>query len=105
MTETPMLEVRELYKYFPVHQPILDSLLRRPQAQVKAVDDVSFVLARGEVLAVVGESGCGKTTIARTLIGLELQTKGDVLFDGKTVNAHENAPVQQPYIGLKQLRQ
>jgi peptide/nickel transport system ATP-binding protein len=79
-----MLEVRELYKYFPVHQPVLDSLLRRPQGQVKAVDDVSFTLARGEVLAVVGESGCGKTTIARTLIGLELQTKGDVLFDGNT---------------------
>ncbi|HQV95671.1 MAG TPA: ATP-binding cassette domain-containing protein, partial [Anaerolineales bacterium] len=77
MTQAPMLEVRGLYKYFPVHQAFLDSLMRRPHSNVKAVDDVSFTLARGEVLAVVGESGCGKTTIARTLIGLEALTKGE----------------------------
>ncbi|MBV6400607.1 MAG: Oligopeptide transport ATP-binding protein OppF [Anaerolineales bacterium] len=99
-TQTPMLEVRGLYKYFPVHQALADSLMRRPHSNVKAVDDVSFSLARGEVLAVVGESGCGKTTIARTLIGLETLTKGEIVFDGKSVNTHS----QQPHIGLKQLR-
>lgn len=99
-TQTPMLEVRGLFKYFPVHQALVDSLMRRPHSNVKAVDDVTFSLSRGEVLAVVGESGCGKTTIARTLIGLEILTKGEIVFDGKSVNAHS----QQPHIGLKQLR-
>lgn len=96
-----MLEVRGLFKYFPVHQAFLDSLMRRPLSNVKAVDDVSFTLERGEVLAVVGESGCGKTTIARTLIGLEALTKGEIIFDGKAVNQR----AQQPHITLKQLRQ
>ena len=101
MTQTPMLEVRGLFKYFPVHQALLDSLARRAHSSVKAVDDVSFALGHGEVLAVVGESGCGKTTIARTLIGLETPTDGEIIFDGKAVGAR----AKQPHISLKQLRQ
>src|SRR5262245_42115881 len=83
----------------------MDALLRSPQQQVKAVDDVSFSIAKGEVIALVGESGCGKTTIARTLIGLEERTKGDILFDGQLVGASSNDQVGLPRIGLKQLRQ
>lgn len=101
MTQTPMLEARGLFKYFPVHQAFVDSLMRRPRSSVKAVDDVSFSLAHAEVLAVVGESGCGKTTIARTLIGLETPTKGEIIFDGKAVGARTS----QPRVTLKQLRQ
>ena len=91
MSESPILEVRELYKYFPVKQ----SLFRRVVTLVKAVDGISFTLGRGEVLAIVGESGCGKTTIARTLIGLETPTKGEMIFNGKPIGEA---------ISLKQLR-
>lgn len=89
MPDSPLLIVENLRKYFPVAQSLADLLLRRPPKVIKAVDGVSFTLARGEVLAIVGESGCGKTTIARTLIGLEEQTGGQILFHGKTVGAHE----------------
>ena len=85
----PVLEVKELHKYFPVRQSIIDMLRRKPPAYVKAVDGVSFALTRGEVLALVGESGCGKTTIARTIIGLEEQTSGQILFEGQQVAGHE----------------
>lgn len=84
-----ILEVRGLFKYFPVKQ----SILRRADNFVKAIDDVTFSLERGEVLAVVGESGCGKTTIARTLIGLEEPTKGAILFNGQTVG--QGIPLKQ----------
>lgn len=89
MTDSPMLVVENLRKYFPVSQSFTEMLLRRPAKAIKAVDGVSFNLARGEVLAIVGESGCGKTTIARTLIGLEEQTDGEILFHGKVVGTHE----------------
>ncbi len=91
MSGPPVLEVQELYKYFPV----ATSLFRRGSGFVKAVDGVSFTLQRGEVLAIVGESGCGKTTVARTLIGLETATKGRLIFNGRSIGDE---------ISLKELR-
>lgn len=101
MTPNPILEARELHTYFLVPQSPFEALMRRPHLSVKAVDGVSFALMRGETLAIVGESGCGKTTIARTLIGLEAKTKGEILFDGKEVALRDG----QTAIGLKHLRQ
>ncbi len=118
----PVLEVRDLYKYFPITQSPLDSLRRKPLRYIRAVDGVSFALRRGEVVALVGESGCGKTTIARTLIGLEEQTGGEILFEGQWVGASQRrlraglAPLeasgpgsrqhlQFPKIAMKRLRQ
>ena len=89
MTGEPILQVHNLYKYFPVPQSLTRTLMRRPENFVKAIDGVSFDLRRGEVLAIVGESGCGKTTIARTLIGLEEQTDGEILFHGELVGTRE----------------
>lgn len=80
-----LLEVDRLVKYFPVR----GGLLQRTVAWVKAVDDVSFFIRRGETLGLVGESGCGKTTVGRTVLRLLPATSGQVLFEGKDVFAYK----------------
>ena len=72
-----VLKVEHLKKYFPMGK----------HAVLKAVDDVSFEMKRGETLGIVGESGCGKTTCGRTVIGLYDKTDGTVLYKGKDVHA------------------
>jgi oligopeptide/dipeptide ABC transporter ATP-binding protein len=76
-----LLEVNNLVKYFPVRS----GLLKRVQGWVQAVDDVSFFIREGETFGLVGESGCGKTTIGRTLLRLLPATAGEVIFDGRNV--------------------
>jgi len=76
-----LLDVRNLKTYYPV----MGGLLRRRVAWVKAVDDVSFAVRRGETLGLVGESGCGKTTIGRSIIRLLKPLSGEVIFDGKDI--------------------
>ena len=84
MTE-PLLEVRDLKVYFPVFSGFVQRLLGGGDARAHAVDGVTFSIAEGEVFGLVGESGCGKTTIAKTLVGLVRATSGQVLFRGKDV--------------------
>jgi peptide/nickel transport system ATP-binding protein/oligopeptide transport system ATP-binding protein len=79
---TPLLEVRDLRKHFKV-QGDTPLSLRRPV--VRAVDGVSFQIEGGSSLGLVGESGCGKSTIARLVLGLERPTTGDVLFKGRSL--------------------
>ena len=74
-----LLEVRNLKKYYPVKTGVF----QRVSDHVLAVDDVSFYVKSGETLGLVGESGCGKTTIGRTVLRLTDPTAGEVLFDGK----------------------
>ncbi|MFB8438622.1 ABC transporter ATP-binding protein [Streptomyces niveus] len=78
----PILEVRDLVKHFPLTQGIL---FKRQIGAVKAVDGVSFQLAPGETLGVVGESGCGKSTVARMLVNLERPTSGEIRYKGEDI--------------------
>jgi oligopeptide transport system ATP-binding protein len=80
-SSSPLLSVRDLKTHFPVKRGIL----QRTVGHVKAVDGVSFDLAPGETLGLVGESGCGKTTVGRTVLRLLPATGGEVVFDGKSV--------------------
>ncbi len=76
-----ILEVQGLKKYFPIAR----SLLGKPTAFLRAVDDVSFRLKRGTTIGVVGESGCGKTTLGRTILKLHSSDGGKIIFNGKDI--------------------
>ena len=81
MSSTPLLEVRGLQTWFPIRR----GLLQRITGHVKAVDGVDFVLGKGETLGLVGESGCGKTTVGRSILRLIEPTGGEVRFEGRDV--------------------
>ena len=84
MTE-PLIRVRDVAMTFPGARSVLDAMRRRSARPVRAVDGVSFDLLPGEVLALVGESGCGKTTTARLLLGLMRPSAGSIRVDGGEV--------------------
>jgi oligopeptide transport system ATP-binding protein len=88
---TPILDVRELQTYFPIRR----GFLQRVVGHHKAVDGVSFTIAPGETLGLVGESGCGKTTVGRTILALQPATGGQVLFEGKDVFRQDAASLRR----------
>ncbi len=81
---SPLVRVEHLTKHFPVTRGIL---IQRQIGAVQAVDDLSFTISKGETLGLVGESGCGKTTAGRTMLGLYPVTGGKVTIDGHDVHA------------------
>ena len=83
-TETPLVDVRHLKEYFPINTGFFKT------TPLKAVDDVSFTIQRGETLGLVGESGCGKTTVGRTVLHLYEPTDGEVIYDGKPIRTKED---------------
>ncbi|MEX0876319.1 MAG: ATP-binding cassette domain-containing protein [Phycisphaerales bacterium] len=89
--DKPLLEVRNLKTYFPIRT----GLLQRVTDHFKAVDGVSFHINSGETLGLVGESGCGKTTVGRTLLRLLPATGGRVIFDGHDVFAASGSELQR----------
>jgi len=108
-----LLSVRGLARYFDVSKPWLQRKIeRRPKQILKAVDGIDFDIAKGETFSLVGESGCGKSTVARLVVGLHKPTKGIVTFDGvdmtKLRGRAEIAPLrrrmqmifQDPYASL-----
>jgi peptide/nickel transport system ATP-binding protein len=81
--ERPLLAVEDLAKTFDVSRPWLArKLAREPRLGLKAVDGVSYAIRRGETFSLVGESGCGKSTVARLIVGLYTPTRGRILFEG-----------------------
>jgi peptide/nickel transport system ATP-binding protein/oligopeptide transport system ATP-binding protein len=103
----PLLEVRDLKKHFPVHK----GLFSRASGHVYAVDGVSFYINRGETLGLVGESGCGKSTVGRTLLKLLEPTSGSIRLAGEDITALDRAQMlpyrkrmqmiyQDPYASL-----
>jgi len=81
-TQNSILEVRGLKKYFPIYSGLF---AQRVEGWVRAVDDISFSIRRGETLGLVGESGCGKTTTGRCILQLDRPTAGEVLFEGQNL--------------------
>jgi len=108
----PLVVADDIAKAFDVSAPWLNRVLeRKPRTLLRAVDGVSFSINRGETLALVGESGCGKSTVARLLVGLYAPTRGSVSFDGtdigvlgtaagRTLRAKMQMIFQDPYASL-----
>ena len=103
MSQTPLFEARHIVKHFEVG----GNLLRKPKV-VHAVDDVSFTIDKGETFGLVGESGCGKSTIGRTILRLHEPTSGQILLDGQDITHVNMRPYrkrmqivfQDPYASL-----
>jgi peptide/nickel transport system ATP-binding protein len=91
-----LLRAHDLKRYFDVSPPFLNRVIERlPRAIVKAVDGVSFDIGRGETFSLVGESGCGKSTVARLVVGLYQPTAGGITFDGIDVAGQTAAEARQ----------
>ena len=109
MPPESLLELKDVGRTFDVSRPWLNRVIEREgRRSLRAVDEVSFVIRRGETLALVGESGCGKSTVARLIVGLYAPTRGSILFEGADLSEPASAPLrrrmqmifQDPYASL-----
>ena len=112
LSDTTMLEVSNLKRYFDVSRPFLNRVLEgAPRQILKAVNGIDFKIKKGETFSLVGESGCGKSTVARLIVGLYAPTEGKIEFEGRNIGGlsrREMAPLrrrvqmifQDPYASL-----
>jgi oligopeptide/dipeptide ABC transporter ATP-binding protein len=91
----PLLQVENLVARYPLPRSVLGSLARRPREFVRAVEGVSFEVRRGEMLALVGESGCGKTTTAQSILRLVQKESGSIRFDGQDIGTLSHAALRR----------
>ena len=85
-----ILEVRNLRKTFPLKKTLTGKVTQ----ELVAVDDVSFTLRAGETLGIVGESGCGKTTLGRTILKLHEPSGGEIIFNGENITDYKNSEMR-----------
>ena len=97
----PLLDVAGLVKHFPVRRDVFDVLRRRPQQVVRAVDGVDFNISHGETLGLVGESGCGKSTVGRAILRLAEPTAGQISLEGVRIEALTRAQMREARRGLQ----
>ena len=91
-----MLETRDAARFFDVSRPLIQRVLAREGRRIlRAVDGVSFAIPKGTTLSLVGESGCGKSTVARLVVGLYPPTRGKVVFDGQDLAVARSDPAQR----------
>lgn len=90
--DEPLVDVRNLRMYFPVKSGLV---LQKKVADIKAVDDVSFTVRKGETLGLVGESGCGKTTTGRCILQLYKATGGEIIFDGENLSTMKSKDLRR----------
>ena len=91
MSETPLLQVEHLKKYYSMKT----GMFSRAKGQVKAVDDISFTLRHGETIGIVGESGCGKSTMGKAILRLIEPTAGKILLEGEDFTALQGSALKQ----------
>jgi peptide/nickel transport system ATP-binding protein len=110
MPETPVIQAENVFRYFDVSRPWLQRMLSGGKRQnLRAVDDVSFAVSRGTTLSLVGESGCGKSTVARLAVGLYPPSSGEIRFENQPLSSARAQPdlrrrmnmiFQDPYASL-----
>ena len=91
MSNNVLLDIKDLKVYFPIKA----GLLQRTVGHVKAVDGVSFSVNKGETVGLVGESGCGKSTIGRAIVRLNNPASGEIIYDGKNILAMEGEELRK----------
>ncbi|MCU0603764.1 MAG: dipeptide ABC transporter ATP-binding protein [Desulfobacterales bacterium] len=90
LTDTPLIDARDIVK----HYPILGGVWMKQTGAVKAVDGVSLTIGEGETVGLVGESGCGKTTLGRVILRLEEPTSGEIFFQGRSILGYSRNEMQ-----------